>query len=98
MKLKILELAFLEIEDGREYYNLQQEKLGDKFKKEIQKSINRILLTPKLYPKTRNDIRRCLLHKFPYSLFYTIDIDTIVILSVAHQRRKPYYWIDDRKM
>ncbi|SFP73938.1 type II toxin-antitoxin system RelE/ParE family toxin [Hydrogenimonas thermophila] len=93
MKLKILELAYLEIENGKEYYNLQEEKLGDKFKKEIQTSIDNIITFPKLYPEVENNIRRCLLHKFPYSIFYTIDNDTIIILSVAHQRRKPYYWI-----
>jgi len=47
MKLKILELAYLEIEDGKEYYNLQQEKLGDKFKKEIQTSIDNIITLKK---------------------------------------------------
>ena len=30
MKLKILELASFEIEDARQYYNLQQAKLGDR--------------------------------------------------------------------
>ena len=36
MKIKILELASLEIENGQEYYNLQQEKLGDGFKQDVQ--------------------------------------------------------------
>ena len=81
MKLEVLELAYLEIEDGREYYNLQQEELGDKFKKEIQKSIDHIIAIPTLYPQARSDIRRYLLHKFPYSIFYTIEYDTIVSRS-----------------
>lgn len=97
MNLRILELAYLEIEDAQEYYNLQQENLGDRFKKEIQKTIDHILAFPTLFPEVENNIRRCLLHKFPYSVFYTIDDETIVILSIAHQRRKPFYWIDDRK-
>ncbi len=93
MKLRVLELAYLEIEDSKEYYNLQQEKLGDRFKKEIQKSIDIILTSPELYPEIETDLRRCLMHKFPYAIFYTIDDETIVILSIAHQRRKPYRWI-----
>ncbi len=94
MKLKILELASFEIEDAKQYYNLQQDKLGDRFKKDVQKSIDNIVLSPKLYPQVENSMRRCLLHRFPYSIFYDIDNDTVVVLSVAHQRRKPYYWVD----
>ena len=95
MKLEILELASLEIDDGHEYYNLQQEKLGDSFKNDVQLDIDNIAVSPKLYPLIKTDIRRCVLHRFPYTIFYTIEDDTILILSVAHQRREPYYWIDD---
>jgi plasmid stabilization system protein ParE len=93
MKLKILELASLEMDDGEEYYNLQQEKLGKSFKKDVQNAIDNIVSFPELYPKIESDLRRCILHRFPYSIFYTVDDDTIVILSIAHQRRKPYYRI-----
>ena len=94
MKLKILELVSFEIEDAKQYYNLQQDKLSDRFKKDVQESIDNIILSPKLYPQAGNSMRRCLLHRFPYSIFYDIDDDTVVVLSVAHQRRKPYYWVD----
>jgi hypothetical protein len=36
--------------------------------------------------------RRYLLHKFPYSLIYTIEHDHIHIFAVAHNKRKPGYW------
>ncbi len=74
MTLKISKLAFLEIEDAKEYYNLQKATLGDTFKSDVKKSIE-----------------RCLLHRFPYSIFYAISDDTILVLSVAHQHRKPFY-------
>ena len=98
MKLQILELAALEIDDGQEYYNLQQAKLGDSFKRDVQIAIDNIVASPKLYPQIDGELRRCVLHRFPYSIFYAIDDDMIVILSVAHQRRKPYYWIDDGRI
>ncbi len=41
MKLKILELAAREIEDGQEYYNLQQANLGENFKKDVKKLLIR---------------------------------------------------------
>ena len=91
MTLKISQLAFLEIEDAKEYYNLQNSTLGDTFKNDIKKSIESIKRFPNLYPNITNDIRRCVLHRFPYSIFYAITNSTILVLSVAHQHRKPFY-------
>ena len=94
MKLHILEVAALEISDAKEYYNLQQPRLGDSFKKDVQNAIDTILSFPQLYPEVSDSLRRCVLHRFPYTIFYSIEDGTIIILSVAHQRRKPYYWIE----
>ena len=91
MTLKISNLAFLEIEDAKEYYNLQKSTLGDTFKNDVKKSIENIKQFPTLYPNITNNIKRCLLHRFPYSIFYAISDDTILVLSVAHQHRKPFY-------
>ena len=91
MTLKISQLAFFEIEDAKEYYNLQNSTLGDTFKNVIKRSIESIKKFPNLYPNITNDMRRCVLHRFPYSIFYAITDNTILILSVAHQHRKPFY-------
>ena len=91
MTLKISQLAFFEIEDAKEYYNLQNSTLGDTFKNDIKRSIESIKKFPNLYPNITNDMRRCVLHRFPYSIFYAITDNTILILSVAHPHRKPFY-------
>lgn len=91
MTLKISQIVFLEIEDAKEYYNLQNPTLGDTFKSDVKKTIENIKNFPNLYPNITNDLKRTLLHRFPYSIFYAITNDTILILSVAHQHRKPFY-------
>ncbi|MEA3354678.1 MAG: type II toxin-antitoxin system RelE/ParE family toxin [Campylobacterota bacterium] len=91
MNLKISKLAKEEIYDGTEYYNLQQSGLGDSFKSDVKQTIINIHQHPKLYPDITTNIKRCVLHRFPFSIFYTIRTDTILILTVAHQHRKPIY-------
>lgn len=91
MTLKISQLAFLEIEDAKEFYNLQKPTLGDTFKNDVKKSIESIKKFPNLYPNITNDLKRTVLHRFPYSIFYAITDNTILILSIAHQHRKPFY-------
>jgi toxin ParE1/3/4 len=41
-------------------------------------------------------VRRRVLRRFPYSLFYVVNApaDQVVILAVAHHSRRPGYWID----
>lgn len=91
MKLLISQNAFQELKESQDYYNLQQENLGNIFKNDIQKAINSIQNFPNLYPNITETIKRCLLHRFPFSIFYSVHKDTIIILSIAHQHRKPQY-------
>ncbi|MDD9945797.1 MAG: hypothetical protein OXU20_32435 [Myxococcales bacterium] len=39
----------------------------------------------------RSEIRRAKLERFPYYLFFTVRDEEIVILAVAHKRRRPGY-------
>ncbi len=73
MILKISKLAFLEIEDAKEFYNLQKPTLGDTFKADIKKSIENIKNFPNLYPNITDDLKRCVLHRFPYSIFFLLQ-------------------------
>jgi toxin ParE2 len=57
----------------------------------------RIAEYPETWSLERGDIRKCLLHKFPYKLLYSIEKDHIIIIAVAHQHRKPEYWLGKKK-
>ena len=90
--IEISEYAHSEIDDAREFYNLQKDGLGDDFKYDVFLAITNIATFPNLYPNINTNVKRCLLHRFPYSIFYAIREQSVVILSVAHQHRKPRYF------
>ncbi|MDP2208100.1 MAG: type II toxin-antitoxin system RelE/ParE family toxin [Bacteroidota bacterium] len=54
----------------------------------------RIAEHPQAWSVERGDVRKCLLHKFPYKLLYSIEEDHIFVLAVAHQHRRPNYWVE----
>ena len=93
MNIEISTLANSELENAIEYYNLQQLKLGDNFKYEIKQDINSISQNPNLYPDVADRLKRVVIYKFPYNIYYTILKDKIVIVSIAHQHRRPFYKI-----
>ncbi|MBX6422792.1 type II toxin-antitoxin system RelE/ParE family toxin [Thermosulfurimonas sp. F29] len=96
MKIEFLEAAKEEFEEAIEYYEIQQKGLGLRFNTEVKRALQRIFLNPYMYPIVSESIRRCILHTFPYSIFYTVleDEKVILILAIAHHHRRPFYWED----
>jgi plasmid stabilization system protein ParE len=54
--------------------------------------IREIAQTPQRWPKYLHGTRRFVLHRFPFSIIYLDDPDVLVIIAVAHSKRKPGYW------
>lgn len=92
MKIEFLEAAQAELDDAFEWYEAQQKNLGVQFINEFEAAIKRISIYPESYVLIDNEIRRCLIKRFPYGILYGIQSDTIVIIAVAHLHRKPNYW------
>ena len=97
LEVEFSEYAYAEIKDTVEYYNLQQAGLGIVFQQELKNAVDRVIKFPTLYTISTGNIRKCILHKFPYMFFYIHSDTIILILSVAHQHRKPFYWVSNEK-
>ena len=40
------------------------------------------------------EVRRVLVKRFPYGVYYLVEGEVLLVLAVAHSRRKPHYWAD----
>jgi plasmid stabilization system protein ParE len=94
MRVIFTRIARQELEDAVRFYELEYSGLGHRFKEEVRKSALRIAEYPKAWSIERGEVRKCLLHKFPYKLLYSVEEDHILVIAVAHQHRKPDYWVD----
>jgi toxin ParE1/3/4 len=74
------------------YYEDCGPKLGEEFSLEVFSAAQNILSYPYSWPVLEDDIRRCLINRFPYSILYSVDPDRIYILAVMHLHRCPDYW------
>lgn len=90
--VQILTQASEELEASIFYYESQQPGLGEAFLAEFKSAQERILEFPKAARLIRGDIRRRPIHRFPYSILYRVSNDEIVIVAVAHRRRRPGFW------
>jgi len=91
-KLIINPFAEVDIKDSKEYYDLEQDGLGDKFVEDVEGTLERIKQNPMQYPKVKMDMRKAGLKKFPYGIFYVFRDSVINILSVFNFSRNPSIW------
>lgn len=94
MRVIFTKYAKQELEDAVHCYELEYSGLGKRFKEEVRRAALRIAEYPQAWSTERGDVRKYLLHKFPYKLLYSSEVDHILVIAVAHQHRKPGYWID----
>ena len=94
MKVKFLTLAQQEIDEAFVWFDERDEGKGVEFLDELDRVVRLVKTYPLASVEIEPEIRRCLFARFPYSLIYGIEDETIVVIAVAHARRSPRYWID----
>jgi len=70
MKVEFLEAVQAKLDQAFEWYEIQQKNLGLQFLNEFDAAIRRITAYPKSYALIENEIRRCLIKRFPYGVLY----------------------------
>jgi toxin ParE1/3/4 len=85
--------AKAEFDAAAAWYEAQRTGLGDDFVNEVEQAIQRIAQMPQAFPPHGSSgVRKCVLPRFPYNIFFLDLDDRIWIAAVAHQRRRPGYW------
>ncbi len=91
-RLKFSTRALREIGEAKEWYEFQNPGLGEEFIAAMELQLKRLEQAPLLYAEVIPNVRRALLPRFPYGLFYTVRGNLIQILAVLHDVRNPNRW------
>lgn len=85
--------ALNEYAEATQYYAEFSVSLATGFVFEVENGINQILLYPQAWHPIEEDVRRYLIKRFPFGIYYTIEGNgSIIIQAVMHLSRKPGYW------
>lgn len=82
----------LDVEAAFEWYENERPGLGLEFLDELRASYNRIVGGPLKYQELRGGIRRALLKRFPYAVYFATEGDLVVVVAVLHASRDPAEW------
>ena len=89
-QLVVLEKAYQEIENARDYYENNQINLGTSFTNEVFSILEILESNPLLFPVKFKNIREAVIKKFPFVvIFEVLPNNEIIVLSVFHFRRNP---------
>lgn len=84
--------AEAELNEAIDYYEECEPGLGYDFSTEVFAGIQNVVNYPTAWPVMEEDVRRCLINRFPYGILYSIERGDIFILAIMHLRRHPDYW------
>ena len=81
-----------EVDDAYRWYEQQRPGLGDDFLAALEVVYRRLEQTPKMHQMIYQDVRRALMRRFPYGIFYRVQIDRVEVIAVQDCRRDPARW------
>jgi plasmid stabilization system protein ParE len=84
--------AAQEIGDAAAWHEDQREGLGVRFLAEVERFLDHIAENPHACGEVEPGVRRGILRRFPYGIYYSTDDDAVVVLAVLHFSRHPDTW------
>ena len=82
----------LDVEAAFAWYENERPGLGLEFLDELRATYNRIADGPLKYQDLRSGIRRALLKRFPYAVYFAVEGDVVVVIAVLRASRDPAEW------
>jgi plasmid stabilization system protein ParE len=87
--IQVRRAAELDIAEAHVWYEKQRQGLGAEFHFEVSRVFLLLEQTPLIYPVLYRDVRRALVHRFPYLLWYRVVDESVTVLACTHVRKDP---------
>lgn len=93
--MKALELHPLAITEGEEaaaWYAEHDPRVAVRFAEELEAALSRIAEAPHRWPVYLHGTRRVRMTRFPYFIPYREELSRVLVVAIAHTKRRPGYW------
>ena len=79
--------ALEDFDEAFQWYESRRTGLGVEFAEEAAAHIDSLLRFPLAHPIVLKEMRRTILRRFPYGIYYLVEEKRIVVLAVLHLKR-----------
>jgi len=81
-----------DLQDDWRWYEARRTGFGDALLDAVQRCNTGIGAEPHLFEVVYRTVRRALVGRFPYAVFYVIVEDDVEVIAVLHVRHSPAAW------
>jgi toxin ParE1/3/4 len=81
-----------DLDEAYNWYELQRKGLGSDFLLRIEEALSILQQFPQSNQCIYFEVRRQLVRRFPYGIFYTYENEIINVIAVFHSRRDSKTW------
>jgi hypothetical protein len=95
VNIRILDAASQDLIDGARFYEKQQIGLGRYFIDSLFSDIDSLLVYAGIHPIFFGSYQRMLAKRFPFAIYYKVDVNMVSVHAVLDCRRNPA-WLRKR--
>jgi plasmid stabilization system protein ParE len=92
VRLIVRPLAEADVQQVFDWYEGQAVGLGHEFLRAVDACYASLERSPELFPVVYKEIRRALLRRFPYIVYYLLGEEALEVLACVHGKRHPRTW------
>ena len=92
MQVRFRTEAASDLESAAAWYGQQREGLGREFLTDVARALDLVAERPDAFPLVAHQVRRTLVHRFPYAVYYRVEDAFIDVIACLHTRRSPSIW------
>ena len=81
-----------DLADARRWYDRQRDGLGTDFVECVEKTFQKVAALPEVHEPVYQDVRRAVVRRFPYIVYYRLVDGEVVVIAVMHGRRHQRHW------
>ena len=78
--------------EGFDWHEARRDGLGYEFVAEVRAVFHKIEENPLHHAVVYRNVRRALVRRFPYKVFYYVERDKAEVIGVVHAKRHPRFW------
>lgn len=93
-RIKLSNEAEVDFDKSYEFYYEESPKVADAYFKSINLAFDYIKQNPTSFPMVHKDIRKYVVQKFPFVIYYRLLESTVQVIAIFHTSRRPEIWND----
>ena len=84
--------ARLDFDESFDWYAVKSVRAAARFAGAVEAALIRIVSNPTQFARLDEMHRECPVKNFPYRIVYRITDNRILVVAIAHAKRRPGYW------